>query len=74
MRKQIQIFSQPFRPAYRHRRPPRLLQISNAKRRKAKQEFRRQKTAHLLDGAEPKSGVIDWSPEQLERIWLNTMG
>mgnify|MGYP006285340861 CR=1 FL=1 len=56
------------------RRRTRLVEKSKAKRRTAKQEFRRQKTARLLEGIETNKGGIDWSPEQLERIWQNTMG
>lgn len=74
MRKQLRVFDQPFRKAYRHRKFPRLLQIRKAKRRKAKQEFRRLKTASILKGSGAKKGTIDWSPEQLERIWRNTTG
>ena len=72
MRKQLRVFNKPFRKPYRHRRSPRLLQISKAKRRKAKQEFRRLKTANILEGSVTKRGTIDWSPEQLARIWRNT--
>ena len=74
MRKQLRVFHHPFRKPHRHRRSPRPLQMSKAKRRKAKQEFRRQKTARLLDGSTTKKETIDWSPEQLERIWQHTMG
>lgn len=74
MRKQLRVFHQPFRKTYRHRRPPRLLQISKAKRRKRKQGFRRLKTANSLKSSGAKKGTIDWSPEQLERIWRNTSG
>lgn len=74
MRNQLRVFDQPFRKPYRHRRPPRLLQISKTKNRKAIQKFRRRKTAHLLEISETKKEVIDFSPEQRERIWRNTTG
>lgn len=73
MKKQLRVFHQPFRKAYRHRRSPQPLQMRNAKRREAKQEFRRQKTDRLLDGSMTKAS-INWSPEQLDRIWKNTAG
>ena len=74
MRKQLRVFAQPFRKAYRHHRTPRLLQISNAKRHKAKQEFRRLKTISILKSSGTNRGTIDWSPQQLERIWRETTG
>lgn len=73
MKKQLRVFYHPFRKPYRHHRSPRPLQMREAKRRKAKQEFRRQKTGRLLDGSTTKEN-INWSPEQLERIWQHTMG
>lgn len=53
-------------------RPDRLDRKKANNRRKAIQEFRRQKSAGLLGDSEVGKAVIDWSPEQLERIWQNT--
>ena len=74
MRKQLRVFDQPFRKTYRHRRSPHPLQISEAKRRRTKQEFRHRKTARLRDDLEMEREAIVWSPEQLARIWNNTAG
>lgn len=74
MKKQLRVFSGPFRKTYRARRPPRLLQISKAKRRKAKQAFRRQKTARLVGGTGTEWKASEWSAEQLEQIWRSTTG
>lgn len=74
MRKQRLLFTQPFRKSYRHRRTPRLSQMKKTKKRKRMQAFRRQKTVRLVGDTRGKKGTIDWSPEQLKRIWRKTAG
>lgn len=74
MRKQRLLFTQPFRTSYRHQRSPRLSQMKKSKKRKRVQAYRRQKTTLLVGDARATKGTIDWSPEQLTRIWRKTAG
>lgn len=73
MKKQQRTFSHPFRKTFRHRPLAGLDQRRESRKRKAIQEFRRQKTARLVDGASTGASS-DWSPNQLERIWQHTTG
>lgn len=49
MSKLQRFFSQPFRKTFRHRRPPQLDQMRRAKRRKAIQALRQQKSAGIKE-------------------------
>lgn len=74
MRAQQQTFSRAFRKSRRVRQLPRLVQMRDDKKRAALQSIRREKTVLVLEGGEEERERIEWSPEQLERIWKNTSG
>lgn len=71
MKKQQRFFAQPFRRSYRHQPSPRLDQMRQNKKRKALQALRRQETMRRRGGGAPRQTLLNWSPEQLARVWRN---
>jgi hypothetical protein len=74
MKKQQRFFDQPFRKVHRVRRLPRLVQKRDTKKRKTHRSSHRGRTDSRLDDTRGTTEAVEWSSEQLERIWQNTSG
>ena len=74
MKAQPQFFSQPVRKTPRARQRPCLDQTRETKKREAIPASHREGTAPRLDGTGRTTDAIEWTPEQMDRIWKNTSG